>query len=45
MYYPDKPDPVGSKLAPDGAVGFPAVSKDGKTYVFTVKSRHQVEHG
>src|SRR4029078_5883295 len=38
MYYPDKPDPVGSKLAPDGAVGFPAVSKDGKTYVFTVKS-------
>jgi len=38
MYYPDKPDPVGSKLAPDAAVGFPAVSKDGKTYVFTVKS-------
>ena len=38
MYYPDKPDPVGSKLAPDGAAGFPAVSKDGKTYVFTVKS-------
>ena len=21
MYYPDKPDPVGAKLAPDGAVG------------------------
>jgi len=38
FYYPDKPDPVGSKLAPDGAVGFPKVSKDGKTYVFTVKS-------
>ena len=38
MYYPDKPDPVGAKLAPDGAVGFPSVSKDGKTYVFTVKS-------
>ncbi|MGE5272376.1 MAG: ABC transporter substrate-binding protein [Verrucomicrobiota bacterium] len=38
MYYPDKPDPVGAKLAPDGAVGFPAVSKDGKTYVFTIKS-------
>jgi ABC-type oligopeptide transport system substrate-binding subunit len=38
MYYPDKPDPAGSKLAPDGAVGFPSVSKDGKTYVFTVKS-------
>ena len=38
LYYPDKPDPVGSKLAPDAAVGFPTVSKDGKTYVFTVKS-------
>jgi peptide/nickel transport system substrate-binding protein len=38
LYYPDKPDPAGSKLAPDAAVGFPSVSKDGKTYVFTVKS-------
>ena len=38
MYYPDKPDPLGSKLAPDAAVGFPAVSKDGKTYMFTIKS-------
>jgi len=38
LYYPDKPEPAGSKLVPDGATGFPAVSKDGKTYVFTVKS-------
>lgn len=38
MFYPDKPDPLGSKLAPDGAVGFPTVSKDGKTYTFTVRS-------
>jgi ABC-type transport system substrate-binding protein len=38
LYYPDKPDPAGSKLVPDGAVGFPAVSKDGKTYTFTIKS-------
>ncbi|HZO63107.1 MAG TPA: ABC transporter substrate-binding protein [Gaiellaceae bacterium] len=38
MYYPDKPDPLGSKLQPDAAVGFPAVSKDGRTYVFTIKS-------
>ena len=37
MYYPDKPDPVGSKIAPDAAVGFPSVSKDGRTYVFTIK--------
>lgn len=38
FYYPDKPDPVGAQLAPDGATGFPTVSKDGKTYTFTVKS-------
>jgi peptide/nickel transport system substrate-binding protein len=38
MYYPDKPDPLGSKLQPDAAVGLPAVSKDGRTYVFTIKS-------
>ncbi|HEY7694355.1 MAG TPA: ABC transporter substrate-binding protein [Gaiellaceae bacterium] len=38
LYYPDKPGAAGSKLSPDGAVGFPSVSKDGKTYVFTVKS-------
>ena len=38
FYYPDKPDPLGSKLAPDAATGFPTVSKDGKTYTFTVKS-------
>jgi peptide/nickel transport system substrate-binding protein len=37
-YYPDKPDPVGSKLQPDAAVGFPTVSKNGRTYVFTIKS-------
>ena len=37
MYYPDKPDPLGGKLSPDAAVGFPSVSKDGKTYVFTIK--------
>ncbi len=38
LYYPDKPAPVGSKLTPDAAVGLPAVSKDGKTYVFTIKT-------
>ena len=30
LYYPDKPDPVGAKLAPDAAVGLPVVSKDGQ---------------
>ena len=28
----------GPQIAPDGAAGFPAVSKDGKTYTFTIKS-------
>ena len=38
LNYPDKPAPEGSRLAPDGAVGFPRVSSDGKTYTFTIKS-------
>ncbi len=38
FYYPDKPDPLGAKLTPDAAVGLPVVSKDGKTYTFTIKS-------
>src|SRR4051812_19578667 len=38
MYYPDKPGAAGSKLAPDAAVGFPTVSRDGKTYTWTIKS-------
>jgi ABC-type transport system substrate-binding protein len=38
MYYPDKPDPVGGKLATDAAVGLPIISNSGKTYTFTVKS-------
>jgi len=38
LNYPDKPAPEGSRLTPDGAVGFPRVSSDGKTYTFTIKS-------
>jgi ABC-type transport system substrate-binding protein len=37
LNYPDKPAPEGSRLVPDAAVGFPRVSRDGKTYTFTVK--------
>jgi len=36
--YPDKPGIAGTKLVPDAAVGFPTVSKDGKTYTFTIRS-------
>ena len=38
LNYPDKPAPEGSRLVPDAAVGFPRVSRDGKTYTFTIKS-------
>jgi len=38
LNYPDKPAPEGSRLVPDAATGFPVVSKDGKSYVFTIKS-------
>jgi peptide/nickel transport system substrate-binding protein len=38
LSYPDKPAPAGSRLFPEAAAGFPTVSKDGKTYTFTVRS-------
>jgi ABC-type transport system substrate-binding protein len=38
LNYPDKPAPEGSRLVPDAAVGFPRVSRDGKTYTFTIKN-------
>jgi len=36
LNYPDKNGEAGSKLAPEAAKGFPKVSKDGRTYDFTV---------
>ena len=36
LNYPDKPAPEGSRLAPDAA-GFPRISRDGRTYTFTIK--------
>ena len=39
LNYPDKPATAGgNQLQPDAATGFPVVSRDGKTYAFTVKS-------
>jgi len=39
LNYPDKPASAGgNQLTPDGAVGFPVVSKNGKVYTFTVKN-------
>ncbi len=38
LNYPDKPAPEGTRLVPEAATGFPRVSRDGKTYTFTVRS-------
>ena len=43
--YPDKPKPLGGKIQPEGAVGFPVVSKDGKTYTITVKPGFKFSDG
>jgi peptide/nickel transport system substrate-binding protein len=43
--YPDKPAPLGSKLVPDGAQGFPVISADGKTYTITVKPGFKFSDG
>jgi ABC-type transport system substrate-binding protein len=38
MSYPDKRLPVGARLVPEVAAGYPRVSRDGKTYTFTVRN-------
>jgi ABC-type transport system substrate-binding protein len=35
--YPDKSGEQGSQLEPEAAAGLPVISKDGKTYTFTVR--------
>jgi ABC-type transport system substrate-binding protein len=44
LNYPDKPAPAGSQLVPDGA-GLPVISKDGKTYTFTIKPGQKFNNG
>jgi oligopeptide transport system substrate-binding protein len=43
--YPDAPAPLGSKLVPSGAAGFPVVSNNGKTYTITVKPGFKFSDG
>jgi ABC-type oligopeptide transport system substrate-binding subunit len=43
--YPDKTKPLGGKIQPEGAVGFPVISKDGKTYTITVKPGYKFSDG
>jgi peptide/nickel transport system substrate-binding protein len=38
LNYPDKPGAEGSRLIPEAAAGFPRVSRDGKTYTFTIRN-------
>jgi peptide/nickel transport system substrate-binding protein len=45
LSYPDKPAPEGSKLIPEVAAALPTVSKDGKTYTFTVKNTYKFNTG
>ncbi len=37
LRYADKPLPAGRRVVPEVAAGYPRVSRDGKTYTFTIK--------
>jgi peptide/nickel transport system substrate-binding protein len=43
--FPDKEGPAGSRMRPEAAAGFPTVSKDGKTYTFTIKKGFKFSNG
>ena len=45
LAYPDKPPPEGFRLQPEVAAGFPAVSRDGRTYTFTLRSGFRFSDG
>jgi len=45
MSYPDKPSPAGTRLVPEVAAGYPNVSRDGKTYTFTVRDGFRFNTG
>ena len=43
LNFPDKSAPEGGKLIPEAAASLPLISKDGKTYTFTIKAGAQVQ--
>jgi len=45
MNYPDKEAPAGGQVQPEAAAGLPVVSKDGKTYTFTIRSGMRFSNG
>jgi ABC-type transport system substrate-binding protein len=45
LSYPDKPAPEGFRLQPEVATSFPAVSRDGRTYTFTIRRGFRFSNG
>jgi ABC-type transport system substrate-binding protein len=45
MQYPHRPLPAGLRLAPELAQAYPVVSKDGKTYTFTIRRNARFSTG
>jgi ABC-type oligopeptide transport system substrate-binding subunit len=45
MGFPDKEGDAGARMAPQAATGLPVVSKDGKTYTFTVRPGFRFSDG
>ena len=45
MTYPDKPRPEGLRLVPEVAASYPRVSRDGRTYTFTLRTDFRFSDG
>ena len=45
MQYPEKNGAEGKRVYPEAATGQPVVSRDGKTYTFTIRAGHKASNG
>ena len=45
MTYPDAPPPAGFRLVPEVSAGFPRVSRDRRTYTFTLRTNFRFSNG